>query len=294
MENNNINSTNIESTFSISPTNQQITLNPGQTYEGSIQVTNSAAATTDFDYLASVTPYSVVGSNYAVDLSEESEHTSISKWITIEEPTGTIPPNSSHNLKFTINVPENAPIGGQYATIVVSSNPEAANQEGINIQSIYEIASIIYANINGEIIHRISIQDNSVPSFTFTSPITLGATITNEGNTHEVARLTISATDYFSGRSILPDAEEIELYDEFVMPGTVRHVSHDITNLPTIGVVKVVQTIDYNDQSSTVEKSIIICPIWFIILVILTLSAIITTIIVLIRRHRRNKYYDFA
>ncbi len=276
-------------TFTISPMNQQIFLYPGQVYEGYININSSSAADIGFKYQAAVTPYGVQGPEYSIDLYNESDRNSIVHWIKIEEPVGIVEPNQSKSLKFTITVPENAPIGGQYATIAISSNNDTNSQETATIQSVFEIASVIYANVNGEIIHDGEIQENQIPGFAFSAPISIGATLINNGNTHETARITITVTDCFSGQEIVPNGKDNGIYDEFIMPGTTRHITHEISDLPSLGVFKITQSIGYNTHNSYQEKIFIICPVWFIALIAITVVAIISTIIILIKKHRRRK-----
>ena len=73
------------------------------------------------------------------------------------------------------------------------------------------------------------------------------------------------------------------------MPKTTRRIERELNDLPMLGVIKVNQTIYYQGEVSTVEKDVIICPIWFILLVVLTLASIITTIVLIIKKHRRKK-----
>lgn len=274
--------------FTVMPMNQNISLNPGETYEGSITVINPSYATEDFSYIAEVTPYGVSGEEYMADLLSESDRTAISKWIKIEEPTGTIHPNESKEIKFKITVPTNVPAGGQYATIAVSSNNDAASQEGVSVQNVFEIASIIYAEVAGETVHDGEILENNIPSFVFTNPVKLTAMITNNGNVHENATITISATDVFTGRVILPTEEINGRFSEIIMPETTRFIEREMSDLPALGVVKVTQTINYNGQTSTEEHNVIICPIWFIALILAVLIAIIITVICLVKKHRHH------
>ena len=274
--------------FTVMPMSQRISLAPGEVYEGSITVVNPSYATEDFSYLAEVTPYSVSGEEYTADLLSESDRTAISKWIEIEAPTGVVHPNESKEIKFKITVPANAPAGGQYATIAVSSNKDTSDQDGVTIQNVFEIASIIYADVAGETVHDGEILENNVPAFVLTNPVKLVATLTNNGNVHENATITISATDFFTGRVILPTEEFDGRYSEVVMPETTRHIERELSDLPDLGVVKVTQTINYNGQTSTKENNIIICPIWFITLILVLIAAIIFTIVFLIKKHRRR------
>ena len=275
--------------FTLMPMNQNISLKPGEVYEGSVKVINPSYATEDFEYKAEVTPYGVVGQEYTADLLSESDRTQISKWVKIQNPTGSIKPNESEEIKFTITVPENVPAGGQYATIAISSNKKASDADGVSVQNVFEMASIIYADIAGETVHDGKIQENNVPGFVLTTPVTISALLSNNGNVHETATFTITVSDVFTGRVILPTDENAGVYSEYIMPETTRYTEREVSDLPALGLVKINQTIEYNGQTSTVEKNVFICPIWFLILMILTVAAIITAIVMLIRKHRRNK-----
>ena len=275
--------------FTLMPMNQNISLKPGEVYEGSIKVINPSYATEDFEYKAEVTPYGVVGQEYTADLLSESDRTQISKWVKIQNPTGSIKPNESEEIKFTITVPENVPAGGQYATIAISSNKKASDSDGVSVQNVFEMASIIYADIAGETVHDGKVLENNVPGFVLTNPVKISALLNNNGNVHETATFTIQVSDVFTGRVILPTDENSGVYSEYIMPETTRFTEREVSDLPALGIVKINQTINYNGQVSTVEKNVFICPIWFLILMILTVAAIITAIVMLIRKHRRNK-----
>ena len=275
--------------FTLMPMSQKISLKPGEVYEGSVKVINPSYATEDFEYKAEVTPYGVVGQEYTADLLSESDRTQISKWVKIQNPTGSIKPNESEEIKFTITVPENVPAGGQYATIAISSNKKASDADGVSVQNVFEMASIIYADIAGETVHDGKVLENNVPGFVLTTPVRISALLNNNGNVHETATFTIQVSDVFTGRVILPTDENSGIYSEYIMPETTRFTEREVSDLPALGIVKINQTINYNGQVSTVEKNVFICPIWFLILMILTVAAIITAIVMLIRKHRRNK-----
>ena len=285
----------MNNTFTLLPMSQRFLLIPGKVTEGSIKIVNPADATEDFSYKVTVTPYGVVGEDYKADLETDSTRTAIAKWIEIEEPTGKIKPNESKEVKFKINVPANAPVGGQYATIAVSSNADTSSSSGVAVQNVLEMASVIYGTVNGPIEHKGEILENNVPGFIVSPPATLSALIKNEGNIHEDASFTIKVTDFFSGNTILPTENDDGEYSELIMPETTRYIEREVGNLPALGVVKVVQTINYmGKEPSTTDKVIIICPIWFMALVAATTLAIIFTIVKIIRKHRKHKKSDLA
>ena len=274
--------------FSISPMSQRFSLEPGQTYEGKISIVNPVDSTEDFSYIVSVTPYSVVGADYSADLATATNHTQISNWITLKNNSGTISPNTVQDINFTITVPENAPAGGQYATIAVSNNPDKSSSSSVNINTVFEIASIIYADVAGETIHDGDILENNVPGFLTTTPIEISALLSNNGNVHEDATFVLSVKNNFTGEVIYPTENTNEAYTELVMPESTRLINREIANTPAIGVVHVSQTIYYNGQYSSVEKDVIICPIWLLALGAAIIGVIISTIVFKVF-HRKKK-----
>lgn len=280
----------MENAFTILPMSQNFTLNPGETTTGTITIVNPVNSTSDFSYSVSVSPYNVVGEDYQADITNISAYSKIAEWITISEPTGTIAPNESREVEFTITVPENAPGGGQYAAIMVSSNPNQQQADGVSINNVFALASIIYANIDGKITHEGSIIENNIPEFSTTTPVSVSALLDNHGNVHESAIFALNVTNALTGEKIFPtDEDQNNHFSEIVMPESTRFITRNIDNLPMLGIIKVEQTIYYNNAVSTVTKDIIICPVWFFFLVALVVISIIGFIIASVRHHRRKK-----
>lgn len=276
--------------FTITPMNQNFTMEPGQTYTGSIKVINPTDSVDDLNYKAYVAPYGVVGQEYDADLMTESTYTQIKNWVKIEDPTGTVEPNGSKEIHYSIEVPKDAPGGGQYAAIIVSRDDKGeASGNGVAVKDIFEMASLIYGKVNGETRHEGEILENNIPGFVVSAPITLSALISNGGNVHENAVFTITATDFFTGSVIVEGNGSDNYYSEIIMPETTRYVTRDINEgLPMLGVIHVEQMINYRGKVSQESKDVIICPIWFLILVILTLGAIVWAVVHIIRKHRKK------
>lgn len=280
----------MDNIFTVTPMSQRISLEPGEVYTGSVTVVNPADSTSIFKYSATVAPYGVVGSDYNADFISTGDRVQIVDWITISEPSGEIKPGDAKEVEFQIKVPNSAPAGGQYAAIMLSSNNEADVNDGVLVQNVFEIASLIYANVAGETVHEGEILENNVPGFVVTTPIVTSALLNNTGNVHEDATFVLAVSDFFTGKVILPSEENEGRYAEIIMPETERYTTRVISDLPAVGVVKVSQTINYNGQTSVVEKNVIICPVWLIILVLLILAALVTVVIRLVLRHYHKKH----
>lgn len=273
-------------TFSITPMSQSFSLYPGKSYKGSLKIVNYNDSKDDLHYKVSISPYGVVGEEYTADLTTVTGRNEIAKWITIDEPTGVVAPNGTKEITYTIKVPENAASGGQYATIGVSSNPE---KSGDMVTNVFELASVIYAEVAGENTRGGSIISNIVPGFTFNPEAEITATIENTGNVHDYATIEVNVNNFFTGEIIYPTEENEGVFSEIIMPETTRLINRQISNLPALGVVHISQNISYNGETSLVEKNLIVCPIWFLLLVIATITALVTVITMKIRRHKRSK-----
>ena len=281
-----MNSTN---EFSVTPMNQMVDLDPGETYTFSITILNPANSTENLDYKISAAPYSVTSETYDADVATMTDHTRMADWITIPEPTGTLTPNETRGIELTIQVPEDAPGGGQYAAIIVGVDNENKTHDNIGVTNVLEVASIVYAKVSGDIYHKGEVLENNVPGFSAIAPLTVSSLINNFGNMHETAEITITATNFFTGEVYVSRDLDNGVYNELIMPDTTKYISKEIGDLPLVGVVTVKQDIYYNYAISTVEKNVIICPIWFLALISLTLIAIIASIVRSVREHRKKK-----
>lgn len=274
--------------FLISPMSQRINLKPGEVYSGTIQVTNPVAATKDFSYKVRVSPYGVNGEQYDADLQNTNGRSLVAGWIEIENGSGTLTPNETKEVNYTITVPENVPVGAQYAAIIVSENNEKGPGSGMAVENVFEMASIIYANIDGEMVHDAHILDNQIPGFSNSAIVTVSARVDNKGNTYEDAIVSISAKNAITGESLIPNDDSSGRYSELIMPETTRLIERNLDGLPALGIVHVEQTIYYNGETSLVEGNIVICPLWFIVLVALGFVALIGLVTRIIWKHKHK------
>lgn len=264
-------------------------LEPGKSYTGSVTVVNPAVATEELHYKVEVVPYSVQENGYDADFATELGRTQLAKWITVEESKGTLAPNKTAEVNFTVNVPENVPAGGQYAAIVVRKDSDVTQDEaqGMMVKSVYEMASLIYAEVAGETVHAGEVLENEIPMFVTGAPITLRALITNEGNTHEQLAIITKATDVFTGRVIL---EGDKARTELIMPESKRYLEEEVRDdLPVLGMVHVEQKLYYNGQSYDAVRDVIICPVWFIGLVVFVIVMLVSLVVHLIRKRVKKR-----
>lgn len=278
--------------FTVTPMSNKIALDAGDTYEGDIIVANPANATSDFAYKVTVSAYNVKGEDYVADFLNDTERSQIVDWIKIDNPTGVLKPNETVKVHYKVSVPSSAPAGGQYAAFLISSDAKDTASDGFSVKNIFEMASILYAQINGEIVRDGKLLSNEVPGFVTKVPIEVASSYQNDGNVHETARISLEVRNFISSSVIYPESGESGTVEEVIMPGTTRRVTRNIEGLSPLGLYKVSQTINYMGSTSIESKVIVACPIWFMVLVLVTITAIVVTFIQA-AKHRRKKKQVF-
>ncbi|MBQ3430826.1 hypothetical protein IJG20_01840 [Candidatus Saccharibacteria bacterium] len=275
-----------EISFQVSPMNQQITLTPGERYYGTFKVTSSVANKYPFIYKTDIRPFTV-NDNYDVVYENNGDYNQIVDWITIVNGTGIIQPNNTEIIQFYIDVPENAPAGGQYAIINVSSDNQATADEGINIKAEYAIAHVIYAEVAGETKRSGDITKVSVPSFLFSGTISGTASIKNTGNVHSDASYTLQVFPFFSKEEVFSNEENPKT--NTILPEATRTTTVNWPETPKIGIFHVIYSVEYEGVESKVDKYVIVCPIWLLIVLLTCLFVVIFSIIFGKKKEKKGK-----
>ena len=278
----------------VSPMSQRIILLPGEKYEGSILISNGAAATADLKYQVSIAPYnriSAEGKNEdfdTVDVDTKNQYNLITDWITIDTTSGTVRPNEQTNIHYAINVPKDAPAGAQYASILITdvTNKDEQPSNGVSLNSVPRIISGIIANVAGESIEKGVITSNSMPSFTTNNTLEATSVVQNLGNVYADAEYILQVWPLTSGEEICTNEEDPET--SLVLPDVQRYHSQTC-KLPIVGIFRAKQTVKIFGETSITEKTIIVCPIWLLFLIIFIVVAIIILIVVRVKSHIKSE-----
>ena len=279
-----------ESTLMISPTNQEFFLKAGETTTGSLKIVNPNTASGNLHYKIRVFPYSVNDGNYDIDFSTESTYTAIANWVKFDSDEGALPPSASTDVSFSINVPDNAPPGGQYAVIIVSTAPSTDSADSTaGVERVFEIASVLYASVDGEIIHSGQIISNNIPFLSSDPKLVTEISLDNTGNIHERAIVTLTVSDYLSGENLYTGGSEGNLAD-VIYPGTNRSLQKEVYDLPSVALLNVEQSVEYLGNTSTTKRLVVVCPVWLILVITLVICTLITLLVLRIRRRFKEKH----
>lgn len=281
------------SAMTVSPQYQKIILVPGETFHGSVTVSNSNNSTSSLRYSASVGSFSQGHSNETnddygdVSFDSISSYNQIVNWITIDNETGIVEKNENRAITFTINVPSDAPAGGQYATILVKNDTGSGGAgEGINIQESFQFGSILYAEVAGNTVDTGEILNNEVPAFIFDgSTFKATSRVKNTGNVHTDAEYTLQVWPLFSGEEICTNEENPD--KSLILPGTERYHAQSC-KLPAFGIFNVKQVVKIFDKESVVERMVIVCPVWLMFIIIFGILLIIFYIIAKAKKRKND------
>ncbi len=262
--------------MTISPPIEKIVLVPGEVYEGSVKVSNSANAGKDLKYSVRVGSFSLkedengeTDYNYT-DVDTITSYNQIMEWITLGKESGVVAPDEIDVVPYTITVPEDAPAGGQYASIIIRNDTEDDQDSGnVAIQSVVEFAESILAEVAGETRDEGEIIENNIPSILFNNELSAVSKVRNNGNVHTNAKYVLQVWPLFSDEELCTNEEKPG--ESLIMPETERvHAEKcpEGQNLPAFGLFKVRQTVEIFGEKSVAEKLILVCPLWLLFFII--------------------------
>ncbi len=262
--------------FSLSPMYDLITLTPGEVFESSFNIVNPVGNTSNFYYELRIDPFTEDG-EMNITATRNGRYSDMTEWIELSKTEGVVAPNTSETVRYKIIVPSDAPAGGQYASIVVGSKEDTAADEGFSIHEVFESVYLIYAEVAGETVRKGNVTDVNVPSFLFSGNIAGSAAITNEGNVHSASTQTLQIFPFLSSEEIYTNEEDPKTV--WIMPGNTNYTSTVWTETPSIGIFHVIYNVEFEGVESNVDKIVIVCPLWLLLLIIFVIILIAFKII---------------
>ena len=286
----------IKNSLTVSPPNRTIILTPGEVYEGAIKISSQSNSNVPTHYEVSVGPFSQEAGDDSKDdygninYIDSSTYNQIVDWINIKDAEVYVKPNETNIVSFTINVPNDAPAGGQYASLIVKDvSSKDSVGGGVAVQNIMQILSITYAEVAGETRQEGAISENMMSSFLFNSPLEASSMVKNTGNVHTFAEYTLQVWPLFSNEEICTNEEDPE--KSFVLPDTERY-HLQTCNLPPFGIFRAKQVVKLFGKTSVLEKTIIVCPLWLLFVIVAVIIALVFWIVFRIKNNKRVNKSD--
>lgn len=269
----------------ISPAKTDIgDLKPGETFSDIVKVQNTGENA--FDFRMSVVPFTVTDEYYTQDYVSKTAYNDIVDWVKFSTTTGHLEPNSQVEVAYTITVPADVPAGGQYAILMaeITNTDDDGGNSGVNI--VRRVGMLLYSNIQGNTRKTGEVIENKVPSILFNPPVSATSIVSNTGNTHTDATYVLQVYPLFGNEEVYTNEENPTTLT--ILPDTRRFNTVTWPNAPQLGIFRVKQTVTIFDQTSTVEKIVFLCPIWFLFIVLLIIFCAIFWIVTRIRNRNNS------
>ena len=275
--------------ITMSPLNDIIILKSGEKYTGSFLITNPVSNSAEYKYKVSVSPF-YVDEEYSIYYQETEGLNQIVNWITTSTTSGVLPVGGHETINYTIDVPKDAPAGGQYAAIVVSSDDEQnagqSDYVGLDLKQSIGMSYIIYAEIAGTTKHSGEVINTNVPNFMFDGNISAESTIKNTGNTHGTATYTLQIFPLFSSEEVFTNEEDPKKVPILPNRAFTNKTTWDQT--PAMGIFNVKYTVEFEGVTTEVTKLVIKCPLWLLFIILFVIIALIIWIVIRIRTHKKS------
>ncbi len=284
-----VDTSNFGAMMTITPPTEKILLVPGEVYEGVISVSNSANATKDLEYSVRVGSFNLGKDENgnvdydSTDIDTVTSYNQMVDWITLDKESGSVSPHTADKISYKINVPKDAPAGGQYASIVFRDNTGKDNKgEGnVTIEDVVEFAVGIFAKVAGDTRDEGEILDNSIPAFLLNNQLSTSSLVKNEGNVHTDAEYVLQVWPLFSDEEICTNEEKPET--SMILPDTERYHTQTC-DLPSVGIFRAAQKVKIFEETSVVEKIVIVCPLWLLFLIVFVIVALIIWIAMKVKK----------
>ncbi len=203
-----------ELSLTISPPIATHSLNPGETTQGVIKLTNNTPAAISFEaVLNDFIVEDSKGTPVMLDPNTFSSRFSASLWITLDSSTFTLEEKQTQEVFYTINVPSSARPGGHYASILFSPIREDSQEQNRALVET-QVGALISISVKGHISEHSQITKLSANAFQEYGPINLFATIKNFGDLHirPVGKITVS--DLFGRNIDFVKIEKVSIFPE--------------------------------------------------------------------------------
>ncbi|MDB5178434.1 MAG: exported protein of unknown function [Patescibacteria group bacterium] len=242
--------------FQISPPVTELKLDPGTSARGVVKVTNL----TDQQITLQVSKQNFVarGEEGEVDLLDNGDALySLSPWFTIGQASVDVPPKSTKEVPYILNVPPNAEPGGRYGSIIFDTIPPKlpSGQSGATVKQ--RLAGLIFLRVNGNANEQLAVTTFQ-PNHTFYEygPINFMTRIKNLGTVHEKPTGQIVIKNVFGFKTAT-----IKLDEKNVIPSATRKLTSTFKRRMMVGPYTAELTVHNGaKQTLTAKTSFTVIP----------------------------------
>ena len=257
----------------VTPLRNEITVEAGTVYRGSITLQNTGRATLSVSLDAEA--FSVANLTYDYTFLPNSP---INKWVYFMQDTITLDAGETHIASYTISAPNGAEPGGKYISLFASTTPS----DPASITSTQRVGSLVYMTVPGEVKKTGTLLSLNSPLFT-TGTSTWSATIQNSGTAHFRSNYTVEL------QTLWGDSISSENNSSLILPASVRLITGTLPAPQWIGIYKVGYGFSLGDTPNTSETRVVLYLPPLQLFALIAAAGLLTGGAVLLKRKRKQK-----
>lgn len=281
--------------LSVTPPLFQLSVSPGNVWQSSVKVVN--ANPYPITVYAEVVNFVATGETgqgrFLPIEGDAADKATLAEWIEIAKIPHTIAAEQSKDISFLIDVPENAPPGGHYAAILVSTQP-AQSEGSASVQTVQSVTSLFFLRIEGEVEEIGMVREfRALDPFVGVPDVTLSLRFENKGNVHLQPKGDIIITNMWgTERGRIP----VNYRSNFgnVLPESIRDFTFSWRTdfkITDIGRYKALATLAYGvDGVKSVDATTYfwVIPVKATVITLLVLGIFVALITLMVRAYIRR------
>jgi hypothetical protein len=249
---------NSSQSIGVSPALIFAKINAGASSSGAIEISNAGSTIKTVNL--SVKQFGVNAYSYSYNFQNTKKN-----WISLNQNSVSVGAHQTVDVKYSVNVPRGNAPGGNYFTIIASSNFNTGD-----ISSVGQAASLLYVTVNGKLDYSSRILNNSVSHFVFGPSVNYRFTILATGNVYQYVNVFGQLHGLSGGSPSIPDTH-------IIYPGAARVVSGSINHPLLPGLYKVTYGYSLNSSQNESKSSwVLYIPPWFIALMLIILIILLS------------------
>ncbi len=270
---------NFSFALTIAPAKVEFNVNPGEEIRFSIYTRNDGETSAELYSIVKGFTEDEGGTKIWIEDTPERE------WVKIPEKVFA-PPGEMIEVPVVINIPKDAPPGGHFLAIGFGTLPE--KREGTGVAIGVNVLSLVYINVSGNRIDKISISEFNAKKVYFGFPVKFAYKIKNKGNTYVRPTGDIEISNVFGRLVANLKVNERELQ---ILPGKEKVLENEWTNNFAFGAYKAKFNIYYGlnqSQNLTFDYWFFMFPIKIILIILVLIIFVFFILPRLIKKY--NEY----